>query len=49
MVILAAVGAFTVNFTRPIALLFVAAAILAYITPMVSWYLRLRRAKVVPA
>jgi putative tricarboxylic transport membrane protein len=34
-------GSAAIFFTRPIALLFVAAAILAYITPMVIWYLRL--------
>ena len=42
-------GSAAIFFTRPIALLVVAAAILAYRTPMVSWYLRLRRAKLAPA
>ena len=35
--------------THPISAFFMGAAFLAYMTPVMRWYLKRRRAKVVPA
>jgi TctA family transporter len=43
-------GSLAIFFTRPIALLFMTAAILAYLTPLIQWGLKsLRPAAVKPA
>jgi putative tricarboxylic transport membrane protein len=43
-------GTFSIFFTRPISLLFIVVAILAYLSPVILWALKgLRQAKVDPA
>ena len=42
-------GSMTIFFTHPISAFFMGAAFLAYMTPVMRWYLRRRKATVVPA
>jgi putative tricarboxylic transport membrane protein len=42
-------GSLSIFFTHPISAFFMGMALLAYLTPVIRWYLKRRRAKVLPA